>query len=150
MQASSAKGVKMGIYFMDKHVRTLAILTFAAGILGLLVAIAILYFGGGRDGLLSISYEERLADTMSLSTMPITGLYAFSLCIFMVLMAAPMIATGIGLFKLQVWARWAGIALHGVNMLNVPLGTALGLYALWVLMSMETEPLFEDKPYNRY
>ena len=35
-------------------------------------------------------------------------------------------------------------------MLNVPLGTALGLYALWVLMSMETEPLFEDKPYNRY
>ncbi len=135
---------------MDKHVRILGILTVAGGIIGVLVAIAIFYFGGGRDGLLGITYEEKIAGSVSLSTMPIAGLFAYCLSIYLIVMAAPMVATGIGLFMMQVWARWAGIAVHGVNMLNAPLGTALGLYALWVLMSEETEPLFEDKPSDRY
>ena len=134
---------------MDRHVRTLAVLTIATGIAGLLVAIATLYFGGGREGLLSISYEEKMAGRVALGAIPLAGLLAFGISIYLLVMALPMIATGIGLFQFQVWARWIGIALHGVNMLNVPIGTGLGMYALWVLMSQETEPLFEDKPSRR-
>ena len=134
---------------MDRHVRTLAILTIATGIAGLLVAIAILSFGGGREGLLSISYEEKMVGGVALGAIPLAGMLAFGLSIYLILMAAPMIATGIGLFRFQVWARWIGIALHGINMLNIPIGTGLGMYALWVLMSQETEPLFDDKPSNR-
>jgi hypothetical protein len=135
---------------MDKHVRTLAVLTIVAAILGLLAAAAILYFGEGRDGLLNISYEEKLSGDISLRTMPMSGLILYCLSIYMIGMAVLMIPTGIGLFKLQSWARWVAIALHGFNMLNIPLGTMLGLYALWVLMAEETDPLFEDKPYHRH
>src|SRR5258706_2052211 len=124
---------------MDKHVRTLAILNITAGILGLLVAIGILYFGGGKDGLLNISTTERENGGVPLIAMPIGGLYLFILSIYLLLIAAPLVSVGVGLFKFQPWARWIGIAVNGLNITNVPLGTALGFYALWVLMSEETE-----------
>lgn len=130
---------------MDRHVRTLGVLTIATGIAGLIIALAILYIGGGRDGLLSISYEEKINDNVSLTAIPLTGLLLFGSSIYLILMAAPMIVAGFGLIKFQVWARWMGIALHGINMLNIPVGTFLGMYSLWVLLSEETEPLFEDK-----
>lgn len=134
---------------MDKHVRSLAILNIVAGILGLFVAIAILYFGGGRDGLLNISTTERENGGIPFNSMPFIGLYLLALSIYLILMAAPLTAVGLGLLKWQPWARWVGIAVNGLNILNVPIGSVLGLYALWVLMSEETEPLFEDKPGDR-
>jgi hypothetical protein len=135
---------------MDKHVRALGIINIVAGILGLFVAIAILYFNGGKDGLLNITPAEKEAGGIPLVAMPITGLYLLILSGYMILIAAPLIATGLGLFRFQPWARWVGIALNAVNILNAPVGTVIGLYALWVLMSDETEPLFEDKPGERY
>ena len=134
---------------MDKHVRNLAILNIVLGVLGLFVAIGILYFNGGKDGLLNISPAEKEAGGVPLSAMPITGLYLLILSGYLILIAAPLVATGYGLYKLQPWARWVGIVANAVNILNVPFGTAVGLYALWVLMSDETEPLFEDKPGER-
>ena len=141
--------VKIDIEFMDKHVRALARLNIAAGILGLIVAIAVLYFFGGKDGLLGISPSEKEAGGIPLIAMPFTGLYGFGISIFMILLAAPMVISGIGLLKFAPWARWLGIATNGLNILNVPVGTILGMYALWVLMSEEVEPLFDDKPYSR-
>jgi hypothetical protein len=29
-----------------------------------------------------------------------------------------------------------------MNLLSIPIGTALGVYGLWVLLNKETEPLF--------
>lgn len=134
---------------MDKHVRTLAILNIVLGILGLFVAIAILYFNGGKDGLLNITPAEKEAGGIPLSSMPISGLYLLILSIYLILITVPLVATGLGLLRFQPWARWVGLALNAVNMMNVPLGSLVGVYAIWVLMSLETEPLFEDKPGER-
>lgn len=133
---------------MDKHVRTLAILNIASGVVGLVAAIGILYFGGGKDGLLNISRAEKAAGGVPLISMPMSGLYGLGVSIYMILIAAPLVVTGIGLLKFQPWARWSGIAVDGLNIMNVPVGTILGMYALWVLMSEEVEPLFDEKPYN--
>ena len=134
---------------MDKHVRTLAILNIATGIVGLVAAVGILYFGGGKDGLLNISRAEKAAGGVPLISMPISGLYGLGVSIYMILIAVPLVVTGIGLHKFQPWSRWSGIAVNGLNILNVPVGTVLGLYALWVLMSEEVEPLFDERPYHR-
>jgi hypothetical protein len=37
-----------------------------------------------------------------------------------------------------------GLVLAALNLLNVPLGTALSLYAFWVLLKPETEALFKN------
>ena len=45
------------------------------------------------------------------------------------------IAAGVGLLQRQPWGRTLGIVLGIISLFNVPFGTALGIYTLWVLMS---------------
>ena len=58
------------------------------------------------------------------------------------LLSVPGLAVGIGLVKFKEWARILGLVLSALNLLNVPFGTILGGYGLWVLLNKETEPLF--------
>jgi hypothetical protein len=44
-------------------------------------------------------------------------------------------AVGIGLLQRQPWARTLALVMSFFALLNVPFGTALGIYTLWVLMS---------------
>jgi hypothetical protein len=44
------------------------------------------------------------------------------------------LATGWGLLTWQPWARMAAIVLGCIGLLEVPFGTALGIYTLWALL----------------
>lgn len=46
---------------------------------------------------------------------------------------------GWGLLDRQPWARMLAIVLGFLNLLHPPLGTALGIYTLWVLLPAESE-----------
>ena len=52
---------------------------------------------------------------------------------------------GIGLLKLEPWGRILAIIISAIDLLNVPIGTALGIYGLWVLLDSQTEALFEHR-----
>jgi len=45
------------------------------------------------------------------------------------------IAAGYGLLQRAPWARTVTVVLGFIAMLNVPFGTALGIYTVWVLLS---------------
>jgi hypothetical protein len=62
---------------------------------------------------------------------------------FFLVLAVPGIVGGIGLFKRWPWARILVLVLAAVHILNIPIGTALGIYTIWVLVQDETEALFE-------
>lgn len=47
--------------------------------------------------------------------------------------------TGWGLLTRQPWARMAAIVFGVVSLLDVPFGTALGIYTLWVLLPGRSE-----------
>jgi hypothetical protein len=66
--------------------------------------------------------------------------------VFLLAISLPGLITGIGLLKLQPWARIVGIVLSAINLINIPFGTALGIYGLWVLLNKETEQLFSGVP----
>ena len=51
---------------------------------------------------------------------------------------------GVGLFSYRPWARILVMIVSALNCLNVPVGTAKGIYSLWVLMQPETIDLFEE------
>jgi len=57
-------------------------------------------------------------------------------------LSLPGIVTGIGLLRLRPWARILGIVLSALSLLMVPFGSLLGIYGLWVLLSKDTERLF--------
>jgi hypothetical protein len=46
---------------------------------------------------------------------------------------------GWGLLERQPWARMLAIVLAVLHLINVPFGTALGVYTLWVLLPAESE-----------
>jgi hypothetical protein len=59
------------------------------------------------------------------------------------LLSVPEIVAGVGLLQGSNWARFLALFLSVLNLFAVPLGTAVGVYSLWVLLQNETEALFE-------
>jgi hypothetical protein len=57
------------------------------------------------------------------------------IAVMLMVKSAAGIATGIGLLQRQDWGRLLGIVLGVISLINVPFGTALGIYTLWVLVS---------------
>ena len=49
------------------------------------------------------------------------------------------IITGWGLLQRQSWARMLAIVFGCFSLLDIPLGTALGIYTLWVLLPAKSE-----------
>ena len=51
---------------------------------------------------------------------------------------------GWGLLRREPWARMLTIVLSFLALFNVPLGTALGIYGLWVLLSAQSEREYQQ------
>jgi hypothetical protein len=59
-----------------------------------------------------------------------------------VLLSAPGLIGGIYLLKHRPWARILVLVLGFINLIEIPIGTALGIYTIWVLLKNETVQLF--------
>jgi uncharacterized membrane protein len=84
-------------------------------------------------------------DRESLFTEFVPSVVTWTWIVLMVLLAIPNIVAGIGLMRCKPWARPFGMVLLTFSLLNVPLGTAAGLYGLWVLMSPEADEVFSPR-----
>lgn len=62
----------------------------------------------------------------------------FSLGIFLALFGVLHLVLAWGLFERQPWARTLGVVIGFLALLRFPLGTALGIYTLWVLLPEES------------
>lgn len=116
---------------MAQHVRILAWLFLVYGAILLLIGIIIgfVIFGGGM-----ISGDR----TAMLAT---GGVAVFIVCLLF-LISVPNLIAAWGLFGFRPWARILAIILSVLHLFSFPIGTALGAYALWVLLTAETQPLF--------
>jgi hypothetical protein len=77
------------------------------------------------------------------------GLIVTGTVLFHVIFGPLMAVCGFYLGKFDDWARYLMVILCAMNLLNPPVGTAMGIYGLWVLLSPETEPLFLDPVLRR-
>ena len=53
-------------------------------------------------------------------------------------------AAGYGLLQREPWARLLTLVLSFLALFNFPLGTALGIYSLWVLFPAASEREYEE------
>jgi hypothetical protein len=73
----------------------------------------------------------------------LTPLLSFiGICI--VIKACAGFIAGWGLLQHQPWARMLTLVLAFISLFNVPFGTALGVYALWVLLPSSSEQEYEN------
>jgi hypothetical protein len=123
---------------MRTHVRVTAWLFIAVGALFVITALASSVLFGGLAALIGSAPQD--GSPIAAIAMGFTGVV---LVIFLLAFAVPCIACGWGLLRLRPWARILGIVLAAIALLKFPVGTAFGVYALWVFFSRQTEPLFE-------
>jgi hypothetical protein len=123
---------------MDTHVKVLAWLYIVFGVLGSL-------FGLGLMALLGvIGVAGAASDPDGWVAIPILGFTGVALAVFMLVLSLPGIIAGIGLLKYQPWARILTIVLSALNLINIPFGTILGAYGLWVMLSNDGSRLFAE------
>jgi hypothetical protein len=61
--------------------------------------------------------------------------------VFFLILAVPGLALAYGLLKARPWAWILALILGVLNLFNVPIGTILGIYTLYVLTRTETKLL---------
>jgi len=118
---------------MKQHVSFVGALHIGFGILGLIGALAIFF---GFQFLFQFVEDEPFAQQ-------ILSYVGNSLALIILLFSTLGVIGGIGLFSYRSWARILVMIVSAINCLNVPVGTAKGVYSIWVLMQPETIDLFE-------
>jgi hypothetical protein len=72
-----------------------------------------------------------------------TALTVVSLLVFV--KAAAGFAAGWGLLQRQPWARILTLIVAFVSLFNIPFGTALGIYTLWVLLPTQSDVDYQQE-----
>jgi hypothetical protein len=112
---------------MKNHLRTLGLFYLAFGLLGAVIAVLLV---GVKTG--------RLFLPGKMSMIANAHGYVSVIAMIFTVEAIPAIITGIALIQRRLWARMSALALSFVNLFIIPLGTALGIYSLWVLINDTT------------
>ena len=118
---------------IQQHITILGGIFIALSSLMLLAAL-IVFLGLVGGGLLSGDAQA----------MAITSGLGVVIALFLLILSAPGIIGGIGLLKRKSWSRILVIVLAILNLLNVPLGTLIGIYALWVLTRPEAIDILSE------
>ncbi|MFN9892970.1 MAG: hypothetical protein ACK58M_07005 [Acidobacteriota bacterium] len=106
-------------------------------------SIGVLAAFGGMSGLVAFDANARHND---LATIPFERLAAAVYVTVSLLLAIPLVVVGQGILRWQPWAHTGGILTGAAAILLFPVGTAIGIYALVVMLQPETEPLFWNPP----
>ena len=118
---------------MKQHVTFVGALHIGFGILGLLGALTVFIIFNFAQGFV---IDEPLAEE-------ILTFLGGTISLLIMFFACLGIIGGVGLFSYKPWARILVMIVSAINCLNIPIGTAKGVYSIWVLMQKETMELFE-------
>jgi hypothetical protein len=127
---------------MQTHVKVLGVLYLAVSGFFLVGALFLILATGSAAGIVGAAAEPEDAAI----AIPVIGIAGTALAMFLSVFAIPGLVTGYGLLQRKPWARIVGIVLSAISLINIPFGTAIGIYGLWVLLNKETELLFDDLP----
>jgi len=116
---------------MEKHITTVAILHIGLSVfcafLGIFLMILLTSIG-----VIANDHEAR----------NILWLVGTALGTFLIILSVPSIIGGIALLRHKNWGRILILILSAIDLMNIPIGTALGIYSIWVLVQSETVALF--------
>jgi hypothetical protein len=123
---------------MDQHIKILSVLFIIFGIIGILAAILVFVIGAGTAATIASqggSDQDRAAGMLA------TGGCMTAVAAVVGILAIPNLIAGWGLMKRKSWARILTIIMACLSLPSFPLGTAIGVYALWVMFNEETKRL---------
>lgn len=121
---------------MKKHVTVVGAIEIGFSILWLLFAVAAflaLKFAKGMVG----------GDDIAIKVLGTVGIVV---PLFLGVISILGLIGGIGLLSYRGWARIITIIISALGCFNIPIGTLIGVYSIWVLMQDDTVKLFNKPP----
>ena len=119
---------------MKQHVSFVGALHIGFGLLGIAGALAIFF---GFQFLFELVDHDPIAQK-------VLSYVGNTIALITMFFSSLGVIGGAGLFSYRSWARVLVMIVSAVNCLNIPVGTAKGIYSIWELMQPETIELFEN------
>jgi hypothetical protein len=119
---------------MKKHVTLVGSIQIGFSVIGLLAALTVL---------IVLTFARSFVDGDDVAQ-TVLGFLSVSIPVFVGTFSAIGLIAGIGLLTYKPWARYLVIILSALDCINIPFGTAKGIYSIWVLVQDETIQLFEE------
>jgi len=123
---------------MKAHVDFVGILFIVWGLLTTLVGVSTLALGIGAVALIASAARGGGSDLAA----GVTAAAFTALAIIAIVWGAAHVVVGVPLRRHRPWARLVALMLGAVDLLLLPYGTALGVYAIWILLDEEAKKLF--------
>ncbi|MBU1095090.1 MAG: hypothetical protein KKB34_01305 [Bacteroidetes bacterium] len=118
---------------MEKHITLVAVIQITLSIIGIIIGMVLFVLLSG----IGIFIGEDEASFI----LPIIGIIIGG---FLILSSIVSIIGAIGLLKKKAWSRILLLVVSVLDLLNIPIGTAVGVYTIWVLMQDETVALLQS------
>jgi len=117
---------------MKKHVTFVAALHIGFSIIGIFGAIALFFI---------FNFARSFVQDVDVANIVLRFIGIF-LPFAMITVSFFGLIGGIGLLSYRKWARTLIIIVSAIGCINIPLGTLVGVYSIWVLMQDETIRVF--------
>jgi hypothetical protein len=128
---------------MRDHLKVLGILNIVMGAMVALIGILVFFVTGAVAGFIASSINTNGHDAIIAA--PIVATAGLVVAIFFWVLALPSILGGWGLLNLKPWSWLLMVIVSVLHLFHVPLGTALGVYGLWVLFNDDTRRLLDKR-----
>jgi hypothetical protein len=129
---------------MEKHISLVGILNIVYRSIVILEALVLFVLGLGFGRFFSslLQSGDVGPHEVPLEVLNIIPIVLLPLAMVMAIVSVAGIIGAIGVLQRKQWGRILLLVVSFVNLLRVPLGTALAAYSIWVLMNDETIRLF--------
>jgi hypothetical protein len=120
---------------MNKHIDVISVLWIVSGALGILIGLFTFWLFFGISYIPDVDWEAS-------QILRIVGVWAGGIIAFF---SIPEIIAGVGLIKRKEWGRILALVVSFFNLIWFPLGTALGVYSIIILLNDESVKIFNPQ-----
>jgi hypothetical protein len=126
---------------MTSHVDLVGVLFIIWGLLTTLVGVSTLALGIGAVAVIVSTSRGGGGGQVAAG---MTAAVFTALAFIAIIWGMAHVVVGVPLRRRRPWARFIALMLGSVDLLLLPYGTALGAYALWVLLNERGKALFAE------
>lgn len=123
---------------MNTHVDFVGVLFIVWGLLTALIGLSTLALGVGAVAVIATTNQSG-GGQMAAS---LTAGFFLAIAVIAIAWGTAHVVVGVALRQRKAWARMTAIVFGSVDLVLLPFGTALGIYALWTLLTEKGKAAF--------
>jgi hypothetical protein len=123
---------------VNTHVDFVGVLFIVWGLLTALIGLSTLALGVGAVAVIATTNQSGGGQMAA----GLTAGFFLAIAVIAIAWGAAHVVVGVALRQHKAWARMTGIVFGSVDLVLLPFGTALGIYALWTLLTEKGKAAF--------